>query len=406
LSSVDSGETDDRGQYRIPDIAPGKYLIVASAQSRSGMDRYMRRGGGGPGGPGGFGMPAQQIAGQQADETGFASVYYPGVADESQAARLHVTAGSDMGGLDIRLFKTRTFRVSGVVIDSSASGSQQGTMVALMPSSGASVSRYRGVVRGPDGSFEITGVPQGSYTLMAVQGGPDRRGSSPVLMPVDVRNGNLEGVTVTIGPGQTFAGIVAVDGTERPALTSTSISLVSPLPIPMGSPSARVQTDGSFKLDGVQPGKYIVNVSGVPAGGYVQSIKAGSQDILFSELDASGGIPGQIEVTVSMKGGQVSGTVQAKDAPVPDATVVLVPEPVRRIQSSFFKTATTDQTGAFTVKGLAPGDYTAYAWEKIDAGAWQNPDVLSLVEGQGEKVKISAGGAETVQLKLIPALRE
>jgi hypothetical protein len=55
--------------------------------------------------------------------------------------------------------------------------------------------------------------------------------------------------------------------------------------------------------------------------------------------------------------------------------------------------------------GVAPGAYTVYAWETIESGAWQNPDILRMVDGRGERAKVAAGGAETVQLKLIPELK-
>jgi hypothetical protein len=226
-------------------------------------------------------------------------------------------------------------------------------------------------------------------------------------MPIEVRGGNVDNLLINVGLGQPVSGSVTVDTTDqKPSLTGMSVSLTPPVALSIGGPYGRVGSDGSFKLDGVQPGKYIVSVTGLPAGSYVQSIKAGPLEVLGGELDCSSGVAGNIQVVLSMSGGQVSGAVQNKDAPAAGATVVLVPDEARRSVSMFFKTGTTDQTGAFNVKGVAPGEYTVYAWESIESGAWQNPDILKLVDGRGERVKIAKNGTETVQLRVIPEMKD
>jgi hypothetical protein len=42
--------------------------------------------------------------------------------------------------------------------------------------------------------------------------------------------------------------------------------------------------------------------------------------------------------------------------------VALVPAPARRNNPALYRTATTDDKGHFTLRGVAPGDYTAFAW--------------------------------------------
>lgn len=85
------------------------------------------------------------------------------------------------------------------------------------------------------------------------------------------------------------------------------------------------------------------------------------------------------------------------------ALVVLVPDATFRKNSERYQKATTDQYGAFTIRGVAPGNYSAFAWEKIEEGAYEDPEFLKPVEKMGESVEVEENGKNTIQLKLIPA---
>ena len=80
-----------------------------------------------------------------------------------------------------------------------------------------------------------------------------------------------------------------------------------------------------------------------------------------------------------------------------------MPDELHREQSSLFKTVTTDQYGHFTIKGITPGDYKLLAWEQIETGAYQDPEVLKLYDNDGESITIREGSHDNPQLKLIPA---
>ena len=68
-----------------------------------------------------------------------------------------------------------------------------------------------------------------------------------------------------------------------------------------------------------------------------------------------------------------------------------------------YKTASTDQNGRFTVKGVRPGEYKIYAWEEVEQGAYMDPDFVKPHESAGEAVSIKDSAQATVQLKAVPA---
>lgn len=84
------------------------------------------------------------------------------------------------------------------------------------------------------------------------------------------------------------------------------------------------------------------------------------------------------------------------------ATVTLIPaDENRRATNASYKTASTDQNGRFSIKGIRPGEYKIYAWEEIEAGAYQDPEFMKPHESAGKAVSLKEGGHETIQLSAI-----
>jgi hypothetical protein len=139
----------------------------------------------------------------------------------------------------------------------------------------------------------------------------------------------------------------------------------------------------------------------------MKTIRMGSQEIGDFLIDLTSGAPGPIEVVVSAKAGQIKGTVEdEKQQSAANATIILVPEASKRDQFSLFKQTTADQNGAFTVKGLPPGEYTLFSWEEIEDGAWQDPEFLKKYEADGIKAKVAEGSSETAKVKMIPSVKD
>jgi hypothetical protein len=109
-------------------------------------------------------------------------------------------------------------------------------------------------------------------------------------------------------------------------------------------------------------------------------------------------------IVINPNGGQIEGSVQnAKGDAAIGATVTLIPDASHLSLAWLYKTASTDQNGRFTVKGVRPGEYKIYAWEEVEQGAYMDPDFVKPHESAGEKVSVKDSGQATVQLKAIPA---
>jgi hypothetical protein len=80
------------------------------------------------------------------------------------------------------------------------------------------------------------------------------------------------------------------------------------------------------------------------------------------------------------------------DVPAANAQVMLVPPINFREDQTAYKAANTDAQGNFTISGIRPGIYSAYALSRReDVGAWMNPEFVIPYLSLGVQVEVSQG---------------
>ena len=363
--------SNDLGEYRMFDLAPGRYFLSANPQVE--MD-------------------------QSAGGPSYASTYYPGTTDATGATVLDVRPGVQLRGIDIPLVKTRTARLRGRVIFPAKGQPNQLANVTLVPrdeSRGFSSSSSPYI--DAQGGFEFRGVAPGAYFLTAQWSEGERMFGA--RQTIDVRENDVENIVLELSPATELKGQLRVEGKAPETLADFQVML-EPDGGNTGWLNGTVHKDGSLTVNNVAAGQYQLRVQGGPEDYYVKSARLGDKDILDSGIDGSRGAAGALEVVLSSNGGQVEGVVlNGEDQPATGAAVVLVPE--RRSQWRLYKEDTTDQYGRFHIKGIAPGEYKLFAWEEVETGAYEDPEFLKGFEGLGESVAIRQGGHESKELKLI-----
>lgn len=375
LSPASMAQTNDLGEYRIHGLVPGRYYLAAVTNRPVTSARSARAG----------------------SNSGYATLYYPGVTDVSQAQVIELAPGQEIRA-DLQFQPVTTFRVRGHV--AGEPGSRRGIAVVAIDDSVNSpglMGRGYTTVR-EDGSFEVAGLVPGSYTLVATRlnGSGDR-----ARVPLQIGNSHVENVVLQLQPPVELAASVRIEG-EQPADTSTvrlSFQQERSTPLDAGAGAAR-KADGKPSVYLVPTGRVRADVQNLPEGTYVKSIRAGSADVTNSFFDVSAGA-GPVEVVLARGAGRASGTVQTADGKIPEsALVVMAPDGPSRNQYWNLKTATTDSSGNFSVANLAPGAYTVYTFPESGNGAWQNPDYLKQHDSDATPVKIGENGSETLALKL------
>jgi hypothetical protein len=379
LSDVGTATTNDRGEYRIWGLAPGKYYVRATHPR------------------GAAALQNSQV---------YVPIFYPGVSDPSRTQTIELHPGEELSGIDLNFVALHSVRVRGRVVNAS-SAIAKGAQVTLVAGSGSMVFSLGDASADAKGAFEVRGVPPGSYTLIAEQfGNTDSEKVIRGRTTVEVGDVNLNDVEVVVSPGSSVSGHVRVEGKSTLDLTKLTASLdaqddLSSLGFAPDVNSAPLRADGTFTFRDVPEGSYQINIVPLPGGYYLKS--SGEGDTVDAGVRVARNHAAAVELNLSAGAGRIAGTVSKDEQPSAAATVVLVPDAPRRGQSRYYRQALTDSSGRFTINGVTPGDYKLFAWEEIDRGMYLDPDFLQSYEDSGKSVRVEEGASQNIQLDLIPA---
>src|SRR5262249_53970980 len=141
-----------------------------------------------------------------------------------------------------------------------------------------------------DGTFEIPGVLPGSYLAVATlrQNRPNEGTVSIAggITRVEVAGSDVDGVTIVLSPVREIAGEVTVEGlrdsndNHHPIVT-----LNSQVPIPAFSHLyASFANSRQFTIGNLIELDYQVQLTDLPPGGYVKSMRYGGVDVLNDPL--------------------------------------------------------------------------------------------------------------------------
>ena len=329
LSSLDSAPpevvpTDDRGVFRIYNILPGEYVVVALPNTAGGeigapsaldLDTTLaaltarERGLATP-------TASQRMPQPTSRPIGFAPIFYPGTPNYLDAVRVRIAAGEERSGVD---FELKPVPVS--AIDASVSGvaDLQRVEVTLIPmgprfATTFSSSNLAGKPIDAQGQLRYSNLPPGKYRLVArarrgdpppqgptvvngVAQGGGRSGGTPApgaaapftgdylfgYADVDLRGDDLAGISLPLQLGAVLSGRIVLNSAStgvKPADLTTTRLFVSPEgggwsvgssnasggsitmgPAFVSQSIAMINADGTFEIRGIAPGRFSVGLN-------------------------------------------------------------------------------------------------------------------------------------------------
>jgi hypothetical protein len=383
-----SASTDDRGAYRLFDLDNGRYYVSAAYSARA------------VSAPGAI-PAAGAIPGGAAGESA-ALAFYPGVVDPSQAAPIQLHAGEEREDVDFRLAPTHGIRVRGRL--SPAPERPQEAMATMLPLGGGIAGLFASGPRAPvrmdsSGAFEFRGVTPGSYLLTATW---DRDGN--VLrgrLPVEAASSDIDSLELALKPAVEVKGRVRFDGDSHPDmdLKKMTVTLMPPQQGLGQSGPLRSELDagGFFRFPSVFEGDYLVRIGAAGEDAYVKTVTYGGADVSGKPLSL-GGAPGTLELVLAVDGGQVQGTVTDGDKPAAGALVAAEPESGRE---DLARAGRSDSSGRFTIRGLAPGDYTIYAFDDPPEASGADAESAKAYRDKGKKITVQQRTRTAADLTLI-----
>jgi uncharacterized protein (DUF2141 family) len=378
LQNARDAATDDEGNFRLAELKPGSYHLSFVPVGRGGWVTY------------------DKLSRKKQTDQGYGAQFYPGVADVESATAIELRAGLSVH-ITQTLSRQRLFEVAGVVRGATQVG---GFNIMLMNTSGDMVQRTLRIDP-KSGEFQIPGVPAGTYMLSASAQVPNENGAQELQTQLTATQlihlkSDLGGVVLMLGRGisvgvQVNGGIPSVGTAKVPQVMVQLISreflqnsrgtMVPPQNGGQG-PAARIED--------IPPGTYTVEASPNQPG-YIASLRCGSLDLLREDLTiAPSGVLPPIEVTLGNDGAQLSVKVVENGRPAAAAVVIYSEEYPRRSVLT-----QTNETGAFSLGNLAPGQYQVIAVKDALDLEFRNPAAMEKYLEHASAVTLQSGGGET-----------
>jgi hypothetical protein len=386
--------TDDAGQYRILNLAPGSYFVMADLREtwtvNENGEEYV---------------------------LGYAPTYLPGVTGVTDARRITVGVGQEASNNDFALIPGRAQTVSGTAVDSQGRP-LVGRQLQLGqewrgPGFSMSMSSGTGTAVAADGSFTLRNVAPGSYAV-SVRGAVDINGATVqegAAASILVGDGPVENVALQTSSGWGLTGQITTENGAAPNLRADRVRVI-PRPVSGGSPpvgpgggsaeSGRVRDDWTFTITGVF-GQARLRAT-VPDGWTLKQILQDGRDVTDALFEGhSGEALSGLQFVITNQVNSVTGAlVDGKGAPYVDATVIVFSTDSEKWSedSRFVRSVRPDSDGNFAIRGLPPGEYLAAAVDYVEEGMWNDPEYLESISRYGQKIALGDADARTVSLKV------
>jgi len=353
-----------------------------------------------------------------------------------------VAAGQEKSGVDFSVSYVATAKIEGVLLDPGGQPAQNAQMnlIPMTDSSEVLLSDTSFVMETMlfsrptvvAGKFSMANVRPGRYTLAArasdgpaPSSGAGRGGPPPAMTlwastEITVNGEDRSGIELRLQPGVELSGKMVFEASTLPVpadLTRLTVRLApaptSTVTVSVNVPSGTVTTDGTFKLEGVAPGRYLLTsfVPGATASGgpswILKSARVGDIDAADSAFEVKPNQPiPDIVLTFSDRPGELSGTLlDATDKPTAALSIILFPtdksmwsqfQRARRIRPP----VRAGNDGKFRFTGLLPGEYFLAALGDFDQNDVYKPEFLEQVAAAAMKITISEGEKRVQDLKI------
>ncbi len=375
--------TNDIGEFRLHGLAPGDYLVSASMR-------------------GAFNPTA--------DRTGYANTFYPSATGPDQAQSVAVHAAETVSSVVIMLAPVRLNRVSGIVVDAEGQQVRAGGVTAMLRSGTAFMNS--GAAIRPDGSFEISGLPDGEYTLRAMLG-PIPMQQVPQQPPlqatavVTLAGNDLSNIIVRPPRPVTLTGRVTGDPAALAVLNPGQMQVVAARLV-MGDvvgpqAPARVGDDFTFALP-VYPGRLSLRGMGLN-GLLIESVRWNGTDVthgfdLPEAVDGSG-----FEITMTNQTAKLAVLVaNPTGTPFASADVLIFTDDDSWWGVNIpghFSYGRTGQDGRFESTPLLPGRYYVAAIDGIQTFQAGDPEFLESIRARAQRISLAAGETKTTQVEVV-----
>jgi hypothetical protein len=386
--------TDDLGQFRLYGLTPGEYYVTATLRNME------------------F-MPTPSTAVTPAMD-GYAPTFFPGTPSLADARRVAVRAGQDVLNITFPLSATKVGRISGRVT-TSGGAPYAGAMLTVAPSGETMGFNTTGSPIRPDGTFQTSGLPPGTYTLTVQPAGnrfgnPGDSNVEVARLDVPVNGDDVRDVFIVTGRGGVIRGRVVTDDGSVPPFNPQQMRVVPQPAEPgmrmMGLNPNPVRDDWTFEVSGLIDRVRLRASLDAPGGGWV--LKGALRDgIDLADVPADIG-PGQViedvELVITQKVTEMTGmVVDDRNQPVTDASIVVFTDDKAQwgFGSRYLRMSRPDTNGKYSLRITPAGGYRAIVVRGLEDGQFSDPEFLTRALEHATPFEIREGEAKSLNLKVV-----
>jgi hypothetical protein len=380
--------TDDLGAFRRFGLAPGTYRVCA--------------------------VPGYVTASPDPARTRLLPTCFPSTVVDAEAQPV-VLKNADVGGLEIRLQRSRTVTLSGTVINASGQPAE-GVSIAVIPAASRPLGGRTGfsyVRTTAGGQFIAYGVTPGEYTLRAEIGNPSlssvppgverQMGSLPVRAEADV-----EGLVVAMSRPTKVAGHVTFEEGVPDAryVGGTTVTVRPDYWWPQmrssNPPRTRVNDDLTFELDGLY-GPQLLTAE-TQSSWSVKAIRYKGADVteVPTEFQSSSD-PRNLEILLTKRAPVLWGRVlNAAGNTAPEVQVFVFAADAASWKSGLSTTRVTRSLadGTYRTGPMRPGEYLVAALDAEEPRlSLAEPASFELLARVAEKVVLVEGDQRLVDIR-------
>jgi 5-hydroxyisourate hydrolase-like protein (transthyretin family) len=360
------GGTDETGSFRLFGLSAGRYYI-----SITGRVSGVRR--------------AKSLA--------YPPLFYPNSTEIEAAQPIDLKAGDEQQ-IKIRLpepVRAREVRGEVAAAGPSVSVTLTRQSISQFPFPNNITSNWDAKT----GAFRITGVTPGIYLLTA---GVSHGGREYLQTSTMVTVGDADVTGIRLEPAHTgLDGTVRVEGSTGQQRPVYYVALQSQ----RAGNGAQVDPDGKFHVTDPAAGAYRV-VPQISGPWCVRSIQQGGRDVRDG-LVVTEGATAPVDIVVTSHCGSVQASLAPSDSTWPqDLTLALL----RRsgdelvLEKEGYLNGRVNSS-AFLLQGVAPGDYTLYAWPRDAQIEYANPEYMRQFASYGQAVTVMEDNKVSVTLEKV-----
>lgn len=403
LSAAGKAMTDDRGEYRIAGLHPGKYYIAAEYKPQNTTLEAIRTAKAeklveltqASGASHGNVLKLDVVPETAESPFTYAPLFYPDSGDFRQAQSLKLNPGDEMAA-NFLLVSAPVVSIRGKVTNGLTGQPPKGAAVSAFWTTYMEGDGLPAIVSPEDGTFEIRGLAPGMYTLRASF--TEDTQSYDGEQTVEVGDQGAQNVQIAAVPDFAAAGHVTVAGDVK-RLQRVLIEFAGEGLLPRMRAAASFP---EFKFDAqLRPSRrYYASARNLPEDYYLKSLAISGHELPPDNVVVSG-IRGDMEIVLSPAGAHIDGVLLDAKGEATRGAVLLVPDVPEPGPPDLYQRARADSKGKFAFRGVAPGSYRLLALESVNLDTEINdPDFFRTIGNRGQNLSVEESGKYSVTLKL------